>query len=255
MAEFEPLVDDISICSGADPDKIGEKYQPSYRMSPVHALSELNNAALKVSRMHDYRRRLVTGIQTAKARLRAFDERLQDLDGLGQLFESKNVVGMADFINNQEEDTLILKDVPELMLFDDGNMDDGNMKNVHLCNTEKELDVLQSMENYGMGYYGAFSSMEDLAKNLSLVLEPYYSKTFKDRDEYKMEISSFVAFQCLSDYVTQSDIAWSLQCTSTIERLNGAYSIMFHHALQLKMLAKKLNEELYRCGEECTDLW
>eukprot|EP00979_Chaetoceros_neogracilis_P004579 scaffold797_cov408-Chaetoceros_neogracile.AAC.44 len=249
MAEFEPLVDDASVYSIANPDKVGEKGQKSYRKSPVHALSELNNIAIKASRMHDDRRQLVAGIRAAKARLTLYDENLKDLDGLGALFgveESSN----TDRVQNERSGIT----VDEFLATFKGNMmriDPSELPQ----NQPSALEKLEALDNYGMNYFGAFSSIGDLTRVASEQLDPYYSERFREREEYNLEVSSFVAFRCLNGFADIADISWSLRCTSSIERLTRAYEILLNHTLMLKQLTEKMIKELEECGEECTDLW
>jgi len=250
MAEFEPLVDDASVYSIANPDKVGEKGQKSYRKSPVHALSELNNIAIKAARMHDNRRQLVAGIKAAKARLALYDENLEDLDGLGALFGVKEASTNADILQNEDGGMT----VDEFLATFKGNMmriDPSELPH----NQPSSLEKLEALDNYGMNYFGAFSSIGDLTKVASEQLDPYYSDEFREREEYDLEVSSFVAFRCLNGFADIADISWSLRCTSSIERLTRAYEILLNHTLVLKQLAEKNIKELEECGEECTDLW
>mmetsp|Transcript_3932 Transcript_3932/g.6013 ORF Transcript_3932/g.6013 Transcript_3932/m.6013 type:complete len:454 (+) Transcript_3932:371-1732(+) len=256
MAEFEPLVDNASVYSIANPDKVGEKGQKSYRKSPVHALSELNNIKIKVARMHNDRRRLVAGIRAARARLTLYDENLEDFDGLGALFGgvegSGSLSQSAD--NDKSDDAEGGMSIDEFLATFKGNMmriDPSELPH----NQPSALEKLEAMENYGMNYFGAMSSIDDLTRVASEQLEPYYSERFREREEYDLEVSSFVAFRCLNGYADIKDISWSLQCTSSIERLNRAYEILVDHTWLLKKLAEKMVKELEECGEECTDLW
>ena len=249
MASFEPLVDDASVYSIADPDRVGEKGQKSYRKSPVHALSELNNLSIRVSRLHDDRIKLINGIKTAKARLRLYDENLKDLDGLGALFESTD-----------ENPTNILEEEEKSMTVDEFLATfKGNMMRVDPSelpqNQPTPLEEVENLENYGLNYYGAISAIPQLTQNVAEQLAPYYSKKFRSREEYNLEISSFVAYRCLEGYVSKEEMSWSLHCTSSIERLAKAYNLLIEHIWLLKSIAKKMAKEVEACGEECTDLW
>jgi hypothetical protein len=252
MAEFEPLVDDASVYSIANPDKVGEKGQKSYRKSPVHALSELNNIKIRVARMHNDRRRLVAGIRAAKARLTLYDENLEDFDGLGALFGDQGSLFAAD--KDKSGDSERGMSIDEFLATFKGNMmriDPSELPH----NQPSRLEKLEALENYGMNYFGAMSSIDDLTRVASEQLEPYYSERFREREEYDLEVSSFVAFRSLNGYADIKDISWSLQCTSSIERLTRAYEILVDHTWLLRELAEKLVKELEECGEECTDLW
>ena len=111
------------------------------------------------------------------------------------------------------------------------------------------------MENYGANFFGAFSSIDALTKEALKMFEPYYSETHRDREEFELEVSSFVAFRVLEGYADPKDIVWSLHCTSSRERMERAYHIMIDHRIKLRKLAERISDELRDCGEECTDLW
>ena len=255
IAEFEALIDDASIYSPADPDEVGEKGQRSYRCSPVHALSELNKISLRVSWMHDNRKTLVAGIKAARTRLCLYDDNLEDVDGLGILFEGdgvqekrrkENVAGGASKKGGMSVDEFLATFKGNMLRIDPSELPQ---------NQPSQLEKIESMENYGLNLYGAFSTISELTKVTSAQLEPYYSRHFQEREEYELEVSSFVAFRTLEGYADTSDMAWSLQCTSSVERLMRAYEIFLDHTLYLKKIAEKLSKELEECGEECTDLW
>ena len=88
-----------------------------------------------------------------------------------------------------------------------------------------------------------------------LYLEPYYSPSHREREEYEAEIASFVAWRCLEEYVDPSDIAAALMTPSATERLNMAYEIMMRHREELNELVKTISDDLLECGDECKDLW
>jgi len=254
MSEFEPIVDDASIYALADPERIGEKGQRSYRCSPVYALSALNNISIRVSWMHDNRRTLIAGIKAAKARLNLYDENLEDFDGLGALFENGGMDAAKSDRKRDNNDPKRKMTIDDFLATFKGNMlriDPSELPQ----NQPSQLEKLEAMENYGLSYFGSFSTIDDLTKELSFQLSPYYSPIFREREEYPFEVSSFVAFRALNGFANVNDIAWSLKCTSSIERLTRAYEIMLDHTLQLKRLAETLSVELEECGEECTDLF
>ena len=109
--------------------------------------------------------------------------------------------------------------------------------------------------SYHVPQNGAISSIPQLTQNVAEQLAPYYSSKFRSREEYNLEISSFVAYRCLEGYVSKEEMSWSLHCTSSIERLAKAYNLLIEHIWLLKSIAKKLAKEVEACGEECTDLW
>lgn len=251
MAEFEPLTDDASVYSIADPNKVGEKGQRSYRKSPIHALSELNNVSIRVSRLHDDRRKLIDGIKVAKARLNLYDENLEDVDGLGALFEFKDDTDPNEILNKEE----MSMSVDTFLATFNSNL--SSIDPIELSQNHQPDDSSQKVQEpwYGMNYFGALSSIPALTRVAAEQLNPYYSAKYREREEYDLEVSSFVAFRCLDGFADTEDMAWSLHCTSSIERLNKAYEILLDHVWILKGVAKRMFKELEECGEECADLW
>ena len=263
MSAFEPLCDDASVYSLADPNKVGEKGQRSYRSSPVHALSALNNISIKVNWAHDDRRKLVDGIKAAKARYELnqarrrgevdYDDGLYDVDGLGSLFGGDGDGDSSTTATTRTTEKNAMT-VDEFLATFKGNMmriDPSELPQ----NQPSAMELMEQMENYGLSYYGSLSSISKLTNIATSQLSPYYSDQFREREEYDLEVSSFVAFRALEGFAVEEDMVWSLHCTSSIERLNRAYEIILDHTIQLKKLAEKLNDDLRDCGEECTDLW
>ena len=294
MSRFEPLVDDSSIYSNNDPNKIGEKGQRSYRSSPVHgknyfydcilieitnltitlhydclyncffltlaALAALFNIANRVSGVHDDRRRLVAGIKAAKARLEinkarksgkiSYNDDLEDLDGLGALFDNY-IPNIKNIVKEEQENGMTVDEF--LATFN------GNMKRIDPSelpqNQPSLIERLEASENYGMSYYGSFSTISELTAVTVKFLEPYYSEKHREREENDAEISSFVVFRALEGFIDNEEIANALKCTSSVERLMRGYELMVDHKIQLKQIAEKMSNELRDCGEECTDLW
>jgi hypothetical protein len=261
MSQFEPLVDDSSIYSLADPEKIGEKGQRSYRISPVHAMSELFNIASRVSCVHDDKLKLIAGIKAAKARLEInrarrrgeieYDDDLEDYDGLGVLFEDY-VSDKIKEVTKQEKDSRM--SVDEFLSTFKGNMERIDPSDLPQ-NQPTKIELLEASENYGMGYFGAFSSIADLTAVTVKELEPYYSQKYRDREEHEAEISSFVVFRALGGFIDNKELAYALHCTSSVERLTRGYELMIDHKIQLKKIAERISDELRECGEECTDLF
>jgi len=253
MAEFAPLVDDASLYAANDPNRVGEKGAKSHRTSPVHAMAKLDKVCHNVDRMHASRRRLVAGLKAARARLEMRDRRnrgefddVEDHDGLGSLFAGRSPLG-----GNGDED--VTDDDAEMSVgefiatFEGGRRSEPNQPS-----PSSEVALL---ENYGLNYYAAFSNLPELTPVAAASIEPYYSETFRERDEYVFEVASFVAWRALEGYAREEDLAWALQSVSSVERLQRAYDVMFEHRMRLEELAREVSAELAECGEECTDLW
>jgi len=112
----------------------------------------------------------------------------------------------------------------------------------------------QIIQDYGFGTYGLFSTIPDLTNDLLSRLEPYYSIVHREREEYEAEIASFVALQALEKCAQPAELAAAMMTPSATERLYMAYGIMSRHRDELLVLAKKLNDDLTECGEDCSDL-
>lgn len=253
MAEFEPLMDDASLYANDDTENkhIGNKGVKSARSSPVHAISSLHQTYMRVNFIHDDRRRLVAGLIAAKARLhfrrKNTNTEIQyydDYDGLGLIGQTNNI----DDIPGLDEEEEMGMSITQFL-----NRFQGRPDTFHGDN--EMLEKVASLENYGVNYFGAFSTIADLTSEVAKALNAYYSPTYRDREEFELEIASFVTFRALEGFAKTEDIVWALQCTSTNQRLERAYQIMMDHRFQLQTLAELVSEELRNCGEECTDLW
>lgn len=239
MAEFDIFLDDSSILPPADTKYGGEVTR--YRVSSMHAVTELYRSANRVYRLHEDRRGLVAGLRAGEARLRmgrdgaaaaAYEECLvmefEDCDGLGLAGSSiDGTVGPKE-----GERTALLEG------------DD-----------ESPRSRLEALENYGLGGYGVLSSIPDLTRHLMSLLEPYYSPSHREREEYEAEVASMVAFRALEGYATPEEVAAALLAPSATQRLCLAHDVMARHREELDKLAESISRELRECGEECTDLW
>ncbi len=227
----------------------------------MKAISELSNLVNKVSFLHEDRRKLIAGIKAGKARLEIhekrkrgeleYDDDLVDYDGLGALFED------YVFVPQPEKEVVVEESgmtVDEFLSTFKGNMQRIDPSELPQ-NQPSKTEIVEQSENYGMSYYGAFSTISDLTKETISLLEPYYSPQHRAREENDMEVSSFVVYRALEGFVDKKELAFALHCTSSIERLMRAYELMVDHKIQLKKIAEKIGDELRDCGEECADLW
>jgi len=219
MAEFDVFLDDSSILPTLSS-------MSSKRASSVHAISELYRAANRVYRIHEERKTLVAGLMTGLARLRNVrrpdrnSDVLRDLDGIGL------VIGRNDKLHERTPGHERMQNNP-----------------------------LIKMENMGLGNFGILSTIPNLAEELMLRLEPHYGSTHREREEYKAEAASFVAFQTLEAYASPREMAKALLAPSAAERFGMAYDIMARHREELYEWTKTLSDDLADCGEECGDLW
>jgi len=251
MANFQVVLDDSSYHGDGQMDDIGQRGIRSPRSSPVHTVNYLHNFALKVYRAHDRRRRLTLGIkagfyrlqQNAERRKEVFLDDIDDHDGLGLLFEARRGQETNETVDFMTDDDLFSSLSP---------------LNANMFNESDKMKIIKdlaSLDNYGLSYYGSLSKIPDLTNVLLHILEPYYSKDFVSREENELEIASFVAIRCLEGYADSKNVAWSLLCTSSLDRLNRALELMLDHEEKLKVVATYVNKKLQDCGEECTDLW
>ena len=225
MASFDVILDDSSILVNKS-----TKHQDAtvHRASSLHAITELYRTANKVYRLHEDRKKLVAGLKTAEERLLLGQERMnencdieyEDCDGIGILSEG------VDFLP-------IATDAVEITT--------GSVR----------LSPLSKMKNYGFGSYGILSTIPDLTRQLMDYLEPYYSPSHREREEYEAEIASFIAFKCLEEYVDPSDVAAAMLSPSATERLNMAYDLMMRHREELTELVKMISDDLHECGDDC----
>mmetsp|Transcript_26598 Transcript_26598/g.37458 ORF Transcript_26598/g.37458 Transcript_26598/m.37458 type:complete len:549 (+) Transcript_26598:337-1983(+) len=271
MAKFIMLTD-TSHFSSASFDKVGIKGARSPNMSPVHMLAELSRISNRLIWIHDDRRRLVAGLVAAKTRLAVaktrqnegvgggpnegnsnsnknnnlWDDDLQDWDGFGQLEQSNNNMK----VDREEDAEAAQAAIIDLLM---------RVTDEHHVHVEPDglrtKDQVTNMDNYGLNYYSAFSSLPDLRKVALSLFEPYYSKDHREEEEYELETLSFVAFRALEGFISADEMAWALRCTNTIERLQKATEHMMEHKILLENLAEDISEDLQDCGEECTDLW
>lgn len=248
MAEFKVLHD-----TGVRSDSEWRYGQRSRFVSPVHAISQLNTAANKAEWLHTERKQLVAGLNAAKARLRnaklKSEEVLEDYDGLGML---------AD-LDDMECDTEACEDVDMainqiLSILDDPVKHTKSFSELQQ-DTTSPSEALAKMDNYGLTYFSGFSRLAELTDEALKSLDPYYSPTFKDREEYWFEVFGFVVWRALEGFVNPEEVAWALKCKSSIDRLERACELLKQHRELLQYLASEVSEELTDCGEECTDLW
>jgi hypothetical protein len=113
-----------------------------------------------------------------------------------------------------------------------------------------ETEKLLRCDNYGLNYYSSFSSIPALTGVAQDVLESFYSPERRTTEEYRLEVLSFVAFRSLQGFCSPQDMAWALQCTNSIERLQRAYEIMLEHVWTLKKMAKEVSQDLEAHGED-----
>lgn len=228
MAEFT-IMRDSSVSSSAEASRIGDKGARSLNCSPVHFIAEMSKQLNRIVYLHDERRRLIKGLKAAKVRLEQKNV-FEDHDGIGQATakdDDEKII--EEFLAKYDHDHDVL---PTL-----------------------DTSVLSTMDNYGLNYYSAFSSIPQLTNVALQSLEPYYSPELRRSEEHEMEIASFVAFRALDGFCSPQDMAWALQCTNTIERLNTGYGIMWRHKLLLEKMAEYAIHDLRECGEECTDIF
>lgn len=223
-------------------------------------MAELSRLARMVDWMHNDRRKLVAGLTAAKACLDLANGNngpileYDDYDRLG-LIGRGGMVANVDSTPGQNIDACDDED-DECMAIDEFLLAFQTDNFINSANDSTNTNnCLNEMDNYGVNYHNAFSTISDLTKVAMKTFEPYYSEVCHQQEEHELEISSFVAFRALEGFADPSNIAWALRCTSSIERLHRAYEIMFEHCIQLEKLGQEISQKLRDCREECTDLW
>lgn len=257
-------------------DNLGDAYT-----SPAASIANLARFGGQVNMMHDSRRSLVNGIIAAKRRLQNYYDKVATLNDYGQSLPPKGGSKWLwnEMTNEWEQDSSSLEleweqETTSLLLEREHDVADesiGSSTEPHGDSPENQSTeqdakspqyltmrngkTVNEMENYGLSYYGAFSSLSSLTEEAMRRFKPYYSPSHREREEYTYEVQSFVAWKALEGIVSPSDVAWCLLCTSAKDRLLRAYDIMYEHRLGLEEVVDSLSQELHSCGEECTDLW
>lgn len=238
MAEFQVFSDDNSAATA--------------HSSSVHAVNELYRTANEVYRLHEERKNLAAGLKTAEARLRMSSLRTNtnqgDEDG-EEVIEYDDYGGLGFIGSMDEEGSRAVDELLERMY----SREDERAGRPDV--TSDEESRFKPENNYGLGTYGAFSSIPDLAREVMIHLEPYYDADYRGREEYEAEMASYVALRLLECYAAPSEVAEALLRSSAVERLMEARVMMRRHVEELRVLADRRSVELRDCGEECTDLW
>ena len=233
----------------------------SNHASPVHALNEMNSLSNRITSLHEDRKRLVRGLQAAKARLAVAsvsdDDVLEDHDGLGML--SSGFIPTANGNGNlqtPDSPAQIQEDIDALLNNFPGDRQLRRESFISSSNGQDSHARLLDMENYGMGISSAsFSQIPGLTRTLAEKLQPYYSPEKQESEEHYYEVYSFMGVLSLSKFVQATDLDWALKCTNTIERMQWVYEWMWSHKKMLQEASEEISTELRECGEECTDLW
>jgi len=199
----------------------GEEGAEARHVSPVHAVAELHRKTNSLTRLHDERRKTVAGLKAGRMRL-ANRRKVQGQDAIASTLE--------------EYPNTIPSRRP-------------------LAPKSRFAGITNERNNYGISTYSIFSSIPDLSRYALQIFKPYFSQKYRSREEYIYEVSSFVALRCLEGLYSPHDLATSLLCINSKERLDFAYDLMLQHHYHLRELAEEVNLLLDECGEECTDLW
>lgn len=235
--------------------------------SPVHTLQRLHTASNRVLWMHDSRRKLVAGLKAANARLMNKERTSNEEEGrhLSNFGDGEHVHDELLLLDNEDtvsSDTEIFEDFITAPFNINGQREDIANTNNDNINGQRDEDFsnqlaeqLRVKENFGLGLYGSITSLDPLTDTILQNLVPYYSPSHRDREEYRLEVLSYVSWRALEGVASPEELSWSLRCTSTLERLMRAYDLMLEHRMGLERLAEIVDQELRDCGEECSDLW
>lgn len=235
MVEFDLFFDNYSSILSVSKESSTEYSQ---------VVTKLYQTANKVYRLHEERKKLVTGLRAGEARLQMQKKKRAEDDDENYVvdFEDRDGLGL---------DGGVLMD--DIAMTDDLE-EETTPASISENETMTPRSILETMDNYGFGSYGALSTIPDLTTQLIPLLEPYYLPTHRDREEYNAEVASMVIFRTLEEYASLQEAAMSLLLLSATERLELGYEIMMRHVRELKDLVRIVSEELMGCCEECTDL-
>jgi hypothetical protein len=201
--------------------------------------------------LHADRQKLVQGLQAAQARIEMASHDWEDWDGIGTLFEEAETVAKEDGDDDTNINaTLLQSKIDEMLQTFSGDL------NTCTQPLSPKAARLAELDNYGLGTVpSAYSGLHALTKVLKEALQPYYSPTLVESEEFEYGVLSWVALRSLQAYLETADLIQAMESTNTCERLEGLYEAMVQHKLVLQELAQAKSQELRDCGEECTDLW
>ena len=237
------IIGEFSMLNDFETSSSLDDYGRKRLCSPTHAINALNTASLKVERAHQQRQHIVAGLKAAKARLDATKKMMQDFESDEDLFKSI----FEEECLTEDDSCMTVDDF--LATFKGNFAGSGNFEQ------RTTWEKLKGIENYGLHISSSLSSISELTDEAIAQLEPYYSEIYREREAYRHEILSFVAWKALEGVVDHSQMAWALRSGSTVERLERAHEAMMEHRSLLEQIAKEVVAELRECGEECTDLW
>lgn len=230
MAKFDLFLDNSITFSDSNESsarKVDHNITRYRDASSRHAVTDLYQTANKVYRLHEERKKLVAGVNAGMIRLHNRRRRTDDSDSDDNY--------CFDF---EDSDGLVLTD------------DDYTTKVPPSTLGVSEYDVstniprsyLATLDTYGLGSYGG--TIPDLTSQLTPLIEPFYSQSHRDREEYNAELASMVIFLTLEEYATPPEVATALLAPSAMERLKLGYRIMMRHVGELKGLVGIVCDEL-----------
>lgn len=211
--------------------KPDEKDEYSRYSSPVHLVNKLSMWASRIAFLHEDRQKLVQSLHAATSRLEILSNQLEDLDGIGDLF--------------QEQCEAI--DRPPLSTKNCW----GSQHSTSLMVSNEAARLLE-IDNFGMGSTSsAYSALNAMSRVLTERLQIYYSPERVDTEEFEYSMFSWVALQSLMDFLPKSSIQLAMSSTNSVERMSMLYDAMCSHKELLLELVRAKEQELRACGEEC----
>jgi hypothetical protein len=213
--------------------------------SPVHALNKLSKWASRISFLHKDRQTIVRGLQAAQARIDGASKGWKDWDGIGELFDEDD----GDK-SNERASSMDSKNRPQDIATKSA---DGVTFTRPLSDEAKRVTQL---DNYGLGSSrSAYSDLQSLTKVLKEQLEPYYSRSRLETEEFDYCLTTWVALQSLQPYVEDETLKDLMKMRNAVERMERLYDIMTHHKRTLQELAAIKCQEIRDCGEDCNGLF
>ena len=173
------------------------------RSSQAHSLSAISGWVSRIHQLHEDRKRLVARLRRQVRRAAA--EKLEDHDGLGDLFASRR---------RREVEA------------------------------EGEVASSGADHNFGLGTTAAsVSTLASVTATVQRRLRPYHSPARHASEELYYELYSFCAVQALSEFVGPAHVAWAVRCSSTVERLRAVQEWMRSHVEWLQRRLEEEEEE------------
>jgi hypothetical protein len=227
--------------------------------SPVHALNQLSMLASRIRFLHQDRQKIVRGLQAAQARLEMAMEEWKDYDGIGALYERRDINGLSTNEASEQIPPIYNENLQMTLhsFLREFNLDTNDSDPMASSRPlSPEAARCMQLNNFGLGTSPtAYADLIPMSEVLVERLQPFYSPQRSNTEEFSYEAFSWVALESLKLYLPPETVAQAMQSSNTCERLEFLYHAMMNHKRDLTELAKAKSQELLDCGEECSGLF